>query len=285
MSNFKFKFHLFDEGDGAASTQGQEQGNTSVGNGPGSQVGTDNGAQGNPDAEFAAMIGKGGKYHDAYNRMFTEAMNKRFKNQEDAQSKINKIADDFSLAFAKYGVESGDFEGLREAMANDDAFYRTAAEQEGLTLEQYKAKLQLEVDAAKGRAIQEQIQQQEEYNETVKQWETEADELRQYFPNFDLGMELQTNERFAEYLDMGIPVHDAFFLTHRQEIMSGQSDAASRQATQKVVTTINQRQSRPAEGAMSSNPAVVKKRVPSKLTKEDWDELDRRVAAGEEIAI
>lgn len=290
---YKLSFTLFDgeEGGDTASTAEPEQdvrriqyGKSTGSNGDAnSQVGSDNEAV-DLEAEFAELVGKGGKYHDIYGQKVSGAIERRFKNQQDTQKELDRITDSFSTLFARYDIEPGDFDGLQDALSRDDALFETAAERAGLSVDQYKQNLKLKVDADRGRRIQEQIQEQQRYNEQVAQWETEAEELRQYFPHFDLGLEMQYNEQFVQYLDMGVPVHDAFYLTHREEIMRGQNDAVSRQATQKVVNTIQQRQTRPTEGAMTKAPAIVRKSIPSQLTKEDWDELDRRVEAGEEIA-
>ena len=186
--------------------------------------------------------------------------------------------------FMTYGLELGDYEGLTQAIANDDAFYQAQAEREGIDVQQYKENLKLKADAERGRQITEAYEQQQRQNEMFAQWEGEAAELQQVFPAFDLGLELESNERFAHMIYDGVPVRDAFLATHASEIFAGANANATANATQNVLNTIQQRASRPAEGAIHPGAAIVRKSDPSKLSDEDIDEINRRVAMGETIS-
>ena len=250
-----------------------------------SQVGSDASGQGKTlEAEFAELIGKGGRFHDVYGQKVQDTIQARFKNQQDYQAQINSIAEDMSPLFMNYGLETGDFEGLKKAVANDDAFYQAGAEKAGLDVEQYKANLKLQADAERGRRITEAYQQQQRENEMYAQWEQDAANLQQAFPNFDLLYEIKSNEAFASLINNGVDVQTAFVSTHLQDIMNGASMEASKQATQQVVSTIRQRASRPAEGAMRHAPAIERKSDPSSLTNDDMDEIFRRVQNGEQFS-
>ena len=166
-----YDFHLFDgEGAGAdASSAGFEQtqkpqkveyGKSTGNNDPApSQVGSDN--RGNsPEEEFAALIGKGGKFHDLYGQQVSKAIQDRFKNQQDLQGQVDKISNDLSPLFMNYGLKAGDFEGLKDAIANDDVFFQAQAERAGLDVNQYKENLRLKAEAERGRQITEAYEQQ-----------------------------------------------------------------------------------------------------------------------------
>ena len=250
-----------------------------------SQVGTDNMQQGiSPEAEFAALVGKGGRYHDIYGQMVSSVIQDRFKNQADLKQQMNSIADGLSPLFMNYGLETGDFEGLSKAVAQDDAFFKAQAERAGLDVEQYKHQLQLEAEAERGRRITQQYEEQQRQNELFARWENEAQALQQTFPNFDLGLEIENNPTFANYLNYGASVNDAFMLSHMGEIMGGMNNAASQQATQNVVSAIQQRAARPPENGLSMHiPAIQRRSDPSALTDDDLDEINRRVSEGEVI--
>ena len=296
--NLIFDFHLFDgEGGGAEvganasqSEVTQDVKKVQYGKSEGeaqtqSRFGSDNGTQAvDLNAEFAELIGKGGRYHDIYQQKFSEGMQARFKNQQDLQGQVDKIADDLSPLFMNYGLRSGDFEGLSAAIANDEAFYQAGAEKAGLDVQQYKQQLKLQADAERGRQITEAYQQQQRRNEMFAQWESEASDLQQAFPNFDLGLEIENNEAFAKLITNGTSVRDAFVSTHINEILSGSNAQAAQTATQNVVNTIQQRASRPTESAMMSQSAIERRSDPSKLSNEDLDEINRRVAMGEIIS-
>ena len=291
-----YDFHLF-EGEGAgaeASTAGSEQTQSkpvveygkSRGEGAAnSQVGTDNSGQAEDlNAEWEALTGKGGKFHDMLGQRVSDAIQDRFKNQRDLQGQVDRITNDLSPLFMNYGLDAGDYEGLKNAIANDDAFFQAQAERAGLDVDQYKENLRLKAEAERGRQITQAYEEQQRRNAMYAQWENEAAELQQAFPNFDLGLELQNNEEFAVLISNGVPVRNAFLTTHADQIFAGASAHAEAQATQNVLNTIQQRASRPAEGAMRPSAAIVRKSDPSSLSNEDLDEINRRVAMGESIS-
>jgi hypothetical protein len=112
----------------------------------------------------------------------------------------------------------------------------------------------------------------------------DAELLKESFPAFDLGLEIENNETFANLIDNGVDVRAAFLSTHVDQILDGSNAYAQKTATQNVINTIQQRASRPAEGAMHPNPAIVRKSDPSSLSNEDIDEINRRVAMGETVS-
>lgn len=247
-----------------------------------SQVGTDNGSD--ITAEWKALIGKDGKFHDLYGQGVSEAIQNRFKNQADLQGQVSQYNDALAPLFMNYGLKSGDIEGLGNAIANDEAFYQAGAERAGLDVNQYKENLRLKAEAERGRQITEAFEEQQRRQALFTQWETDAAELQQAFPSFDLGLEIENNKAFANLLDNGIDVRTAYISTHLNDVMTGANAYAQRTATQQVVNSIQSRQARPMEGALSHAPAIERKSDPSRLTDADLDEINRRVAEGESIS-
>lgn len=246
-----------------------------------SQVGSD---EMKPADEFSRLISKGGEYHDIYHQHITEAIQNRFKNQADLQAQIDGLSESLSPLYLNYGIKPGDIEGLQKAIANDEKLYEQGAEREGLTPEQYKENLRLQAEAERGRAITEAYEQQQRENAMFEQWETEAVELQTAFPNFDLGLEIESNEEFAKLITSGVDVRTAFISTHMDDILSGASAEASKQATEKVVSTIQSRANRPTENGIRHNPAIQRKSDPNKLSNTDIDEIMKRVESGESIS-
>ena len=257
-------FHLFDgEGGGESGAETARQsdskqdvkniqyGKESKGEGQtNSHVGSDNGTQNEAEAlsaEWKALTSKGGKFHDLYGQGVSDAVQSRFRNQADLQGQVDKISEDLSPLFMNYGLKAGDFEGLKNAIANDQAFFQAGAEREGLDVEQYKQQLKLKADAERYRQITEAYQEQQRQNN-------------------------------------GTSVRDAFVATHLNEIMNGSNAQAAQTATQNVVNTIQQRAARPVEGAINQSSAIQRKSDPSRLSNEDIDEINRRVALGEAIS-
>ena len=158
------------------------------------------------------------------------------------------------------------------------------AERAGLDVDQYRENLRLKAEAERGRQITQAYEEQQRRNAMYAQWESEAEELQEAFPNFDLGLEIEHNEEFGRLISNGVSVRNAFLTTHAEDIFAGANAHAETVATQNVLNVIQQRASRPAEGAMRPGAAIVRKSDPSSLSNEDIDEINRRVAMGEAIS-
>lgn len=287
-------FHLFDGeggGEGAgetASTSEAKQDVTKIQYGKSvgedqtpRQVGSDNGGQAEDlEAEFAALIGKGGRFHDIYGQKVSGVIQDRFKNQADLRGQVDQINEKLSPLFLNYGLKPGDYEGLEKAMAGDDALFQAGAERAGLDVDNYKEMLKLRADSERLSQMTESFRQEQAKQAMFAEWESQAEELQQAFPNFDLAMEIDTNDQFAQLISSGVDVRTAFMSTHMDEILNGANAYAQKTATQNVVNTIQQRAARPAEGALNHTPALQRKSDPSSLSEEDLDEINRRAARG-----
>lgn len=290
-------FHLFDgeggEGAGAtASTSESKQDVSTIQYGKSTgdgqttrQVGSDNGNEVDDlNAEWESLTGKGGKFHDLLGQRVSSAIQDRFKNQADLQGQVNQITEDLSPIFLNYGLKPGDYEGLKNAVANDDSFYQAGAEKAGLDVDHYKEMLKLKADSERLNQMTESFRQEQAKQAKFAEWEGQAEELQQAFPNFDLALEIEYNDQFAQLISSGVDVRTAFMTTHMDEILNGANAYAQKAATQNVVNTIQQRAARPAEGALNHTPALQRKSDPSSLSDEDLDEINRRVARGEKIS-
>ena len=229
---------------------------------------------------FADLVAKGGKYHEEYGKAVSQAIKDRFKNQANYKSTIDSYDEALSPLWAKYGLKPGDIDGLSQSISRDDSNYADAAEKAGLTIEQYKQNLELQREAEKGREIAQAYEREKQRNALYAEWEADADALKESFPNFDLGMELQSNERMANLLDNGVSVMDAFFATHAEEIMQGMSQESTADARRGVVNNIKQRAARPPENAAKHNPASQRRLDPSQLSDDDIDKILKDIENG-----
>lgn len=293
---FILDFFLFDgEGGGeagatassSASTQETQKPQIVYGKSEGndqtpSQVGSDKGSD--VAAEWEALTGKNGKFHDLLGQRVSAAIQDRFKNQADFQGQVSQYNDALAPLFMNYGLKSGDIEGLSNAIANDEAFYRVGAEKAGLDIDQYKENLKLKAEAERGRQITEAFEEQQRRQALFGQWESDAAELQQIYPHFDLGLEIDSNPDFANLLNNGIDVRTAYISTHLNDVMAGANAYAERTATQNVVNAINNRAARPMESALNHSPAIERRSDPSKLTDADLDEINRIVEEGGTVA-
>ena len=233
-------------------------------------------------AEFDSLIK--GDYREQYQQRMNEAIQNRFKNAADYQGQVNQYQDMLAPIAQMYNLKVDDIEGLKNALTNDDGLIAHKANELGMTTEKFWKQLQLEMDAAKGREIQQAIRDEEIKRETYARWDQEAAQLQQAFPSFDLASEIDNTPGFGAYLDNGLSVEDAFFLAHKADILAGSSAQTAQQAQAQTIENFKSRQARPVENGLGSNPAIVRKADPSKFSREDVLEVARRARKGEKIS-
>ena len=294
----KLHLHLFDDGAeiGGTSEGGLDAGTqvvygkeeTSNDNNDIASHGSDgqNGVETSAEApnlaeEFDSLIAD--KYKDVFGAKVKEIIQNRFKNTTDYEGQVNQYKEAVAPLMQMYRLNADDIEGLTKAIQNDDGLLASKADEEGLTVEKYRQQLKLEMEAARGRDIEAAIASEREQRETFERWDREAEQLKTIFPNFDLGMEIQHTEGFGDYLDSGLSVEDAFFLTHKADILSKTSEQSAQISQEQTIQNFQQRAARPAENGLSKSPAVVRKSDPSKFSKDDVMEVIRRAQAGERI--
>jgi len=220
-----------------------------------------------------------GKFKDLHAKREQELFNRRFKEfkgDREALEAQNPIVDTLKQ---KYGVDSVD--DLQKAIEADDSFWEQAAEDAGMSVQQFREYQRMERENAQFRAQQEAAQSQAQADQQVQKWYTEAQALKQQpgFENFDLQAEAD-NPEFVRLLQSGIPVQHAYEVIHMDDIIAAQAQ----QTSKAVVDNIRARGARPAENGTASSSAVIYKADVSKLTAEDRREIARRARKGEQIS-
>lgn len=235
--------------------------------------------QENPDEDFESLIN--GKYKQQFGAKVQDIIQRRFKNDSDANARLSEYERSLEPLYGMYGVDNP--ADLAARLQNTDAIYAERAEAAGLTIDQYKERLTLEAEAARGRQLQQQMEQQRASQQQYDAWVAEAEQLKEALPNFDLARECE-NPEFVDYLSKGIALDKAFMLTHMDEFIAGNNNAVAEEAKQNVVSQIRMRNQRPAEASISSPRAVIRKSNVNELTDKDIDAINERVARGEKIS-
>ena len=114
-----------------------------------------------------------------------------------------------------------------------------------------------------------------EIERMIDEIEAQRIEFSKKYPDFDMRAEME-NPQFANYVwGNGLSIEDAFFLTHKEEIIEEQVNAA--------VTEILSRRDRISEnGAAKNRPAIAKKN-PKDLSDKEVDAIIERAKNGEKI--
>lgn len=239
---------------------------------------------------FDELIGKGGKHEKDFNKAVQKILQPRLKKNQDRLNSYEPImqllGQRYNIAAGEEGIDAG---ALMTALEDDRKYYEDRAYREGVTPEtlmmQDKLKRQQEMINARQQAEQQEAQTRSRYMALQQQ----AVELQASMPGFDLETEMQ-NPRFMRMVMGNVPVKDAYFALHHEEIMAAQrqqqmaaANTAVQQARQMTANAIAAGQMRPVENGNAGNAPAQHITSPKNLTKQMREEVRRRVKNGEKI--
>lgn len=231
---------------------------------------------------FRALVE--GEYKDMYTEDTQRIIDRRFKETKELEKRLSNAQPVLDILMQRYKIADGDMGKLMQAVENDNAYWDEAAEEAGMTVDQYKTmqRLQRENDAL-NRAMRENKSRQAAESQ-LQRWYTEGEGVKVVYPDFDLQKEA-SNPQFLSLLKAGIPVQHAYEVVHMDDIKAGIVQAASQRVEKKIVDNIRAKGSRPQENGTSAQSGFTIKEDPSKWTKADRAEIARRVARGETIKL
>jgi uncharacterized protein (DUF488 family) len=169
-----------------------------------------------------------------------------------------------------------------QKVQNDTKLYEDEAAERGMDVEQYMKVRQAEQIITQNKRNEEQMQRNQMVENHVRNLVTQSEAMKELFPGFNLEAELQNNN-FKRLVDppelggAGIPVKDAFFALHHNEIMKQTTANAVNQAQISIANTVKANRERPQENGLSKAPAVIVKDDPSKFTLEDFHKIKEQM--------
>lgn len=303
MFNFEtpFRLDLFDGEGGQGGTQGNPGGTPSggesraaqtPGNGAGEGKQSPEGDASNPsDAgkklspeerrkAYRSMVD--GEYKDLYTEDTQRLIDRRFKQTKTLEQQVANQQPILDMLMQRYKIADGDLGKLTKAIEDDNDYWSAAADEAGMSVEQYKQFQKLQRENEQLRRTQKQRQNQEAAQKQLQQWYKDAEEVKSIYPDFDLAAESQDRE-FLAMLKVGIPVRTAYEVKHMDKIKETVAQATAKQTEKQVVDGIKSKGSRPTENGTAGKSAFTTKQDVSKWTKKDRAEIARRVAMGEKI--
>lgn len=233
-------------------------------------------------AEFHDLVRKGGKYADAFNDRVQHIVQGRVGKMNDLQQRVDGFQPILDALSARYG--ESDVGRLSELIGADQGFYEDAAADAGVDVPTYLNMQRLERENAQYRQQAEAARESAEAAQQAEAWNAEAEAMAEKYPGFDLMAELEGNETFGRMLQGGVPMEDAYFACHRQDIMTAAQRAAAENESQRVQESLRQGGLRPTESGVSQNASRIVKADPSNLNNADLEEIERRVRAGQRIS-
>lgn len=240
-------------------------------------------------ADYNALVK--GEYKDFYKKDVEKAVKSRFKDHEALSAKA-KRADSteplLEMLAARYGLQdTSNVQDIIDALDSDDSFYIDEAERNGMTVEQYRKMERLQRDSTMYHRMMRDQAAQQKANETYQGWIDQAEQLQNYYPDFNLDNEVnneETGERFVSMLSKGIDVKTAYEIIHMDELMGGAMAKTANVVREKTYNEIRTRGMRPSENGGAGNAAAKPMQLdPAKMTKKQRDEYARRAMRGETI--
>lgn len=240
------------------------------------------------DAQSRYNEYRNGEGKDFINKEIENAVKRRFKDHSELKKSNGKMQSVMNAVAMKYGIDPTDTDGILKAVAEDESYYETAADEAGMSVEQYKKMKQLEAENAQLQAIRQEEDRRKEFDAKYAEWSMQADFARNEYPNLDLNTEMQ-NKDFFGLLTRGIDVKTAYQVIHQDEIVQSAISTATQRTAQAVqqqtVNNIRSKGLRPDESAGSSQAGFTFKADPHKWTKADREEIAKRVARGKKITL
>ena len=214
------------------------------------------------------------------------AIRRRFKDYNTLKESNTKMQNVMSALATRYGIDANDTDALSKAIADDDSYYEKAADNANMSVEQYKKMMRLEAENAELQRIRAEEANRAEFNRRYAEWSAQAEGAKTVYPNLDLNAEMQ-NKDFFDLVNRGVDVKTAFEVIHKDEIINGAVSVTAQRTAQAVqqqtVNNIRTKGLRPNESAGSAQSGFVPKTDPSKWTKKDRQEIERRVMKGDKI--
>ena len=232
------------------------------------------------NAKFEELIK--GEYKDLFDARMQDTIQKRLKGTKETVEQYEALKPTLEILSKKYGVDASDIKALSKAIEEDDSYFEEEAMEKGLSVEQLKEIRKMERENSQLKAQMEEANRRDSANRLYSQWLGQAENTKSVYPSFNLEAEMQ-NPRFLDLLRSNVDVRTAYEVLHKDEIIPAFAQHTAKVVEQKLTNKIIANGARPTENGNSSQSAVLTKSDVSQLSKEDRQEIARRVARGEKI--
>lgn len=223
-----------------------------------------------------------GEYKEEFGQAVKQAIERRFKQVKPMEERLEQLDPLVDMLAVRYGIEGKEPAKIMEALEADNAYWEEAADEAGMTIEQYRYMQRLERENARFQADLQRQDAEKKAQEQVALWQQQAVQLQQFYPQFDLRRECE-NPQFVKML-AHVPMKTAYEALHMGEIMQGAMAQTARAVEKGVTENIRAKGQRPQEAGLNHTPGVEIKNDPSRLTRADRKRIRELVAKGEKIS-
>lgn len=195
-----------------------------------------------------------------YKKEIQAIIRSRLRNAKAAEETLSKLAPALELLARKHGQDPAnmDYAALAKAISADSTYYEDRALEMGVPVETAMKIDQQERAQARQQRLEQQTIEQQKIQRHYDSLQQQGEAMKAMFPNFDLQKELQ-NPAFLRMTapNVGIPVADAYFAVHRNEIMTAGMQVTAQKTAQKISNSIRAGARRPQEnGTAGQAPSV-----------------------------
>ena len=238
------------------------------------------------EEQFRALMK--GEFRGVVDKHTEGVVKHRLKGTKETLARYEALNPSLELLAQRYGTTTDNPEFaaiLNKAIEEDDAFFTEEAEKRGVSVDTMRQISKMERDnAAMKKAIAEQ-ESREKADKLLRGWMDEAEQLKEVYPSFDLQAEIQ-NPNFVELMKLPIfNLKSAYEFIHKDEIQAAQSRVVAQQMEQRIANKMASNANLPVENGIASASAAVAARDANSLTKQERDDIIRRVMAGEKVTL
>ena len=225
-----------------------------------------------------------GKYKADFDKRMQAAIKKRVGDTNALKAENAKMREALEVAMQRYGTKDGDWDALTNALLEDDQYLEKEAYEKGIDKDTLRVMKRMEHENERLKANQIELERQARQEQAYNQILAEQAEVKRIYPNFDLDVELM-NPQFESLVRNGIDLKTAYEVAHHNEILPQAIKFASDKTKEDVSRAIASGMARPSELGAGATNSPSGKVDPSKLSKEQREELKRRAMAGERIVL
>lgn len=221
------------------------------------------------------------QYKDLFDIDAQNIVKSRLRGHKELQARFDAQKPIMDALMMRYGKETE--QELLQALENDNSFYIQEADRLGLDVDEYKERLSQQRESAIDKRELSQLRAEKQARELYSSWLSEAKEVKEKYPEFDLDLAL-SNPQFRSLISQKNPEYrpsmtQVYELLNLDKIKENTKHVAQKETVANVLA----RGARPNEAGAKAQPGAVYKSDVSKLTKADRKEILRRVSMGETI--
>ena len=239
--------------------------------------------QGTQEETFDSLIR--GRYKQDFDSAVQKVVKQRVRGLNQYKGQAEAMAPIIDQLGALYGIDTSDprktdFAALAQRFSADERLYSAEAMEKGTTTDALKKEY---AGRAENTAMRRQLQ---EYQMREAFAGIQADFARDVTARYgaDFETEMQ-NPDFARLMGAGVPPKTAYEVIHQQEIAQAQAQLVANQARENVMRTIQAQGARPAEIGGNANGGQFTNTDPRSWTKQQREDIIRRVQRGEKIVL